>query len=128
MYSPLSSHPTMNAHRTCMRSVRLATDMKVRLQLWSRSPFLPPQQRVADGMYRDEPRGVSLFGNQGFRDQRVFGNPKRVLPNHYPPLAPICPVSNHPTVIDNLLEKMNLGQQCYTAGWGQQVPGKHADG
>ncbi|XP_025082436.1 tryptase-like isoform X2 [Pomacea canaliculata] len=80
------------------------------------------KKRVADGMYRDEPRGVSLFGNQGFRDQRVFGNPKRVLPNHYPPLAPICPVSNHPTVIDNLLEKMNLGQQCYTAGWGQQVP------
>ena len=41
----------------------------------------------------------------------------------YPPHAPYCTSVNHPAALDRLLERLNLGHECYTAGWGQHSPG-----
>ncbi|KAK7112537.1 tryptase-like isoform X2 [Littorina saxatilis] len=40
----------------------------------------------------------------------------------YPPLAPHCTAVQHPAALDRLLDRLNLGHECYTAGWGQHSP------
>lgn len=41
----------------------------------------------------------------------------------HPPEAPPCTALTHPSAVDRLLERLNLGSECYTAGWGQHSSG-----
>nr|KAG5713583.1 hypothetical protein BaRGS_024631 [Batillaria attramentaria] len=80
------------------------------------------------GMLSDQPhqdipflRSPSISSGSS-RYTRGRGRMRGLYSVPHPPRAPLCPAHGHPSAMDRLLEKLNLGHECYTAGWGQHTP------
>ncbi|KAL8584923.1 hypothetical protein ACOMHN_043560 [Nucella lapillus] len=115
----LNKQVDLPAHTHRCRMAANANKKKASLEMLSDQPQDSQSLRFA------QPRGVRVGLNTGRRLRPVGGGPSL-----YPPQAPHCSSHSHPVAMDRLLERLNLGHECYTAGWGQSSdePGQYGNG
>ncbi|XP_076459164.1 tryptase-like [Babylonia areolata] len=79
--------------------------------------MLSDQPPESQNLRFSKPQGTREGGNTGRRRLKPTGRYRSVYSGS--PQAPHCTSLSHPAALDRLLERLNLGNECYAAGWGQ---------